>query len=72
IGGKVWMVGEGVGVGGATTFSLPPLPEVLTPLLAVVPMQILAQQMAIVNGVNPDTFRWDDDRYRDAYSILHL
>ncbi len=72
IGGKVWMVGEGVGVGGATTFSLPPLPEMLTPLLAVVPMQILAQQMAIVNGVNPDTFRWDDDRYRDAYSILHL
>jgi len=72
IGGKVLLIGEGVGVGGEMTFALPTLPEVLSPLLTVVPMQVLAHQMAVVKGVNPDTFRWDDERYRDAYAILHL
>jgi glucosamine 6-phosphate synthetase-like amidotransferase/phosphosugar isomerase protein len=43
----------------ATVLSLPQTPELLWPLLAVVPMQILAYQMAALKGVHPDTFRRD-------------
>ena len=47
----------------ATVLSLPQTPELLWPLLAVVPMQILAYQMAALKGVHPDTFRRDDPTY---------
>jgi glucosamine--fructose-6-phosphate aminotransferase (isomerizing) len=48
------------------------LPEVLSPLLAVVPMQVLAYQMAALKGLNPDTFRRDDPRYAAAFGLLKL
>jgi glucosamine 6-phosphate synthetase-like amidotransferase/phosphosugar isomerase protein len=53
-------------------FNLPELPEMLSPLLAVVPMQILAYQMAALKGTHPDTFRRDDPVYRDAFGLLKL
>src|SRR5215218_7133002 len=43
MGGKLWIVGSPVGATpNATIFTLSDLPEMLSPLLAVVPMQMLA------------------------------
>ncbi|MCC6791388.1 MAG: hypothetical protein IT336_06880 [Thermomicrobiales bacterium] len=73
MGGHVWLVGDAVTAApNATVFSLPAIPEILSPLLAVVPMQILAYQMAALKGVHPDTFRRDDPVYKDAFGLLKL
>src|SRR5690606_12774346 len=61
IGAQVWLVGEPVAaVPSASLFRLPQTEELISPLLAVVPMQILAYQMAALKGINPDRFRRDD------------
>jgi glucosamine--fructose-6-phosphate aminotransferase (isomerizing) len=73
MGGDVWLVGQGAeAVPNATVFELPTIPELVSPLLAVVPMQILAYQMAALKGINPDTFRRDDPVYKDAFGLLKL
>lgn len=73
IGARLWVVGEAIAtLPGATTFALPALPERLSPLLTVVPMQILAYQMAALKGINPDTFRRDNPRYAEAFGLLKL
>lgn len=73
MGGNVWLVGDAVAtVPDATVFALPAIPELLSPLLAVVPMQILAYQMAVLKGSHPDTFRRDDPVYKDAFSLIKL
>jgi len=72
MGASLWLVGQTVPALPATTFALPELPEALSPLLAVVPMQLLAYQMAALKGVHPDTFRRDDPRYRAAFGLLTL
>jgi len=73
IGARIWLVGHGVtAVPGATVFELPELDELISPILAVVPMQILAYQMAVRRGANPDRFRRDDPRYDDAIGTLTL
>ena len=70
---RLWLVGESVAATpAATVFALPRLPEVLSPLLAVVPMQLLAYTMAVLKGINLDTFRRDDPRYKDAFGLLKL
>lgn len=73
MGGKLWLVGKAVpATPDATVFSLPRIPEDLSPLLAVVPMQILAYQMAVLNGTHPDMFRRNEPRYKDAFGLLKL
>lgn len=79
IGARLWVVGDPVaGLSAeteATTFPLPEaaaLPEELTPLLTVIPMQLLALRMAEARGLNPDTFRRDDPVYRDALGLIRL
>ena len=73
MGARLWLVGGPVAATpAATVFALPELPEVLSPLLAVVPMQILAYRMAALKGINPDTFRRDDPRYKEAFGLLTL
>ncbi len=72
---RLWLVGQAVAdAPGATVFALPEpaLPEVLSPLLAVVPMQLLAYHMAALKGINPDTFRRDDPTYAAAFGLLKL
>ena len=65
MGGKLWIVGRPVdATPDATVFALPELPEMLSPLLAVVPMQMLAYTMAVLRGTHPDTFRRDDPATR--------
>jgi glutamine---fructose-6-phosphate transaminase (isomerizing) len=76
MGADLWLVGQGdERVPGASVFGLPglgELPEVLTPLLTVVPLQLLAYQMAVLKGINPDTFRRDDPVYKEAFGLLKL
>ena len=73
IGARIWLVGQGVStVPGATVFELPELNELISPILAVVPMQIFAYQVAVEKGSNPDLFRRDDPRYADALSTITL
>jgi glucosamine--fructose-6-phosphate aminotransferase (isomerizing) len=73
MGGKLWIVGAPVpATPDATSFTLPELPEMLSPLLAVVPMQMLAYTMAVLRGTHPDTFRRDDPRYKEAFGLLTL
>jgi glucosamine--fructose-6-phosphate aminotransferase (isomerizing) len=72
MGGRLWIVGEAIDFAAATTFALPAVPELLSPLLAVVPMQLLACQMAGLKGINPDTFRRDDERYKEAFGLVKL
>jgi glucosamine--fructose-6-phosphate aminotransferase (isomerizing) len=73
IGTPIWVVGHALeSVPDAPRFPLPDLPEPLSPLLTVVPVQLLAYFFAVAKGTNPDTFRRDDPRYRTAFSSLQL
>ena len=73
IGATLWVVGQPVAAAPhATTFRIPVVPEMLSPLVAVVPMQMLAYQMAVLKQINPDTFRRDNEVYKDAFSRLTL
>ncbi len=73
IGLDLWLVGQGVDtLPNATVFSLPDFPEILSPLLAVVPMQMLAYEMAVLKSLDPDTFRRNDDIFKNALSVLTL
>jgi glucosamine--fructose-6-phosphate aminotransferase (isomerizing) len=73
VGAKLWLVGQPVpAVPAASVFALPETPEMISPLLAVIPMQILAYQMAVEKGLNPDTFRRDNPVYKDAFGLLTL
>ncbi len=73
IGSPLWVVGHAIEpVPDAPRFPLPDLPEPLSPLLAVVPVQLLAYYLAVAKGTNPDTFRRDDPRYLTAFSSLRL
>lgn len=73
VGVRVWLIGQGVeGLSQPTVFPLPAVPEMLSPLLAVVPVQLLAYHMAVVKGINPDLFRRDEERYATAFKLLTL
>lgn len=44
------------------------IPEVLTPITSVVPLQLFSYFLAVGKGLNPDLIRRDDERYREARS----
>ncbi|GAC1681374.1 MAG: hypothetical protein PVS3B3_01070 [Ktedonobacteraceae bacterium] len=46
--------------------------EELTPLLTVVPLQLLADFLASARGVNADIFRADQETYKRASATFHL
>jgi glutamine---fructose-6-phosphate transaminase (isomerizing) len=72
IGAPMWLIGPESAPEGCSAFPLAELPEEISPLLAVVPMQMLAFEMATLRGTNPDAFRWDDPRYKQAFARLTL
>jgi glutamine---fructose-6-phosphate transaminase (isomerizing) len=73
MGTLLWIVGQpATTVSEAPLFELPVMPEMISPLLAVVPMQMLAYEMAVLKGVHPDTFRRDDPVYQEAFGLLTL
>jgi glucosamine--fructose-6-phosphate aminotransferase (isomerizing) len=71
LGIDLWIVGEPVaGVAALGQFELPTVPEPLSLLLTVVPMQLLAYHLAALRGIHPDTFRRDDPRYAAAFGSM--
>jgi len=67
MGGDLWVVGKPIDGLEATCFELPRVPEVCSPLLAVVPMQLFASRLAAIRETNPDKFRMDDPVYETAF-----
>ncbi len=77
IGSRVWLIGEApttevanlFGHQGWARFALYDgieLPEELTPLLAALPVQLLADFLASARGTNADSFRKDQAAYEQA------
>jgi len=77
IGSRVWLIGEAPGAevaklfnhDGWTNFPIckgVDLPEELTPLVAAVPVQLLAEFLAAACGTNADSFRTDQEAYKKA------
>lgn len=56
----------------AETIEIPPVPELLSPILTVVPLQLLAYHLALELATNPDTMRAADPphgRARETFSL---
>ena len=77
IGSRVWLVGDLPDTASSTLFDregwsrfalgdMADLPEELTPLLTVIPLQLLADYLAAARGVNADGFRADVAAYKRA------
>ncbi len=56
----------------AETIALPPAPELLSPILAVVPLQLFTYHTALRRGVNPDTMRGDQPAHGRARAAISL
>lgn len=68
---NLWVVGDPIAdLDAIGQFRLPELPEPLSLLLTVVPMQMLAYCLAVERGTHPDTFRRDDPRYAEAFGMM--
>jgi len=50
----------------AETIEIAAVPELLTPILAVVPLQLLSYHLALESGANPDTMRSHEPAYARA------
>jgi glucosamine--fructose-6-phosphate aminotransferase (isomerizing) len=71
LGIDLWVVGEPVGdMPALGQLDLPAVPEPLSLLLSVVPMQLLAYHLAALRGIHPDTFRRDDPAYAAAFGSM--
>jgi glucosamine--fructose-6-phosphate aminotransferase (isomerizing) len=53
----------------AETIALPAVAELLSPIVAVVPLQLLAYHLAVKAGTNPDTMRSEQPAHADARQI---
>jgi glucosamine--fructose-6-phosphate aminotransferase (isomerizing) len=53
----------------AETIALPAVPELLSPLVAVVPLQLLTYHLAVAAGIDPDTMRADQPAYGRARAV---
>jgi glucosamine--fructose-6-phosphate aminotransferase (isomerizing) len=83
IGSRVWLVGEAPTMETAELFNRQgwsrfaicdgaDLPEELTPLLAALPVQLLADFLATARGTNADSFRKDQEAYDKAGSRFQI
>ena len=56
----------------AETIAIPPVSELLSPILTVVPLQLFTYHLALARGVNPDTMRGDQPAHGRARAGLTL
>jgi len=56
----------------AHTVTLPAIPELLTPILAAVPLQLFTYHLALKRGTNPDTMRGDQPAHGRARAGFSL
>ena len=54
------------------SLTLPSVPEYLTPIIYLVPLQLLTYWLALDRGRNPDVFRLDDPRHQAARTHYKL
>lgn len=77
IGSRVWLIGEAPSPETAALFDgirwklfplgdIAGLAEELTPMLTVLPLQLLAEFLAAARGTNADSFRADQEAYKRA------
>jgi glucosamine--fructose-6-phosphate aminotransferase (isomerizing) len=52
--------------------ALPPVPELLSPLVAVVPLQLFTYHLALHRGVNPDTMRLQEPARKEVLAAISL
>jgi glucosamine--fructose-6-phosphate aminotransferase (isomerizing) len=52
------------------TIALPDIDEALSPIVAVVPLQLLAYHVAVARGCNPDLLRADDPAHARARAAV--
>jgi glucosamine--fructose-6-phosphate aminotransferase (isomerizing) len=57
---------------GAETIVIPHVPELLSPLLTVVPLQLFTYHTALRKGANPDVMRGDQPAHARARAALSL
>lgn len=83
IGSHIWLIGDAPSAETSGLFSqknwsqfslgdLSEIPEELTPLLAVLPVQLLADFLATARGTNADIFRADHEAYKKAGSRFRI
>jgi glucosamine--fructose-6-phosphate aminotransferase (isomerizing) len=53
----------------AETIALPAVPELLSPIVAIVPLQLLTYHLAVKAGANPDTMRGEQPAYGRARAV---
>ncbi len=70
--GLYWIGLPPRGAEDAPGLPLPETPELLSPLLAVLPLQLLAAYLAEARGTNPDSFRLDVETYARAIKPIQL
>jgi glutamine---fructose-6-phosphate transaminase (isomerizing) len=51
---------------------VPAVPELLSPILAIVPLQLFTYHLAVQRGVNPDTMRADQPDHGRARALIAL
>ena len=69
IGVKTWVITDSPEQFSDSEFITPiqtGLPEIFTPLLAVIPLYLFTYQVALDKGIHPDIMRLDDPRYYQA------
>ena len=54
------------------TIVVPAVPELLSPILAIVPLQLFTYYLAVQRGVNPDTMRADQPDHGRARALIAL
>ena len=83
IGSSIWLIGDAPSAETSALFShknwsqfslgdLSGIPEELTPLLTVLPVQLLADFLAAARGTNADSFRKEQEAYNKAGSRFLL
>src|SRR2546428_611752 len=61
-----------IGSRATEPIAIPPVPELLSPILTVVPLQLFTYHLALVRRVNPDTMRGDQPAHGRARASLTL
>lgn len=64
--------GDALGPASADRLVLPQVPETLSALTCVVPLQLFAYHLARTRGTNPDSFRADDPGFPRVQQIVQL
>ena len=58
--------------GLAPAIHMPPVPEPLSPIIYLVPLQLFSYWLAVERGCNPDLYRRDDPKYAAVQSYYDL